>query len=238
MELVTFNIDMCLVHKAEKIIGYAFRDKGLLCESITHPSCAGSVKMKKYSKNYERLEFLGDAVLGLVTAEILFQLFPKEDEGELASRRTSLIRGKVISEIARDIGISDIILVSNSEKKSSEGEQKSSILENALEAIIGAIYLDGGFGAAREFVFTHWISRAKQSCPFKDPKSKLQEIAQELGMGIPFYHLVDRTGADHTPVFTVEVLLGDFRPALGVGGSKKAAEAKAAESMLKILNIK
>lgn len=202
-------------------IGYKFKDIKLLDRALTHPSLAKQ-------ENNQRLEFLGDAVIGLLVARILYDLFPQEQEGELARRQADLVRGETLTQVARDIGLGDALKVATSEIQSG-GRDNPSNLEDAIEALIGAIYLDGGLTAVEEFVVPRWRELAKNVviAP-KDAKTALQEWAQGLGLGLPIYQLIETVGSAHAPIFTIEVTVQGYKPALAKAASKRSAEQAAA----------
>lgn len=207
-------------------IGYTFRDASLLALALTHPSLAS----KKPSN--QRLEFLGDAVLGLVVARILYDLFPSEQEGELARRHAALVRGETLAAIARDIGLGEALNIANSEAQSG-GRDNNSNLEDAFEALLGALYLDGGLAAAEAFLSPRMRELAsKVSAPPKDAKTALQEWSQGRGLSVPTYTLLATEGAAHAPVFTVEVAVHGHAPVQAKAASKRAAEQLAAGELL------
>ncbi len=206
-------------------IGYSFKDEALLHLALTHPSLA------KEQSN-QRLEFLGDSVLGAVVAHLLYELFPNEQEGELARRLAALVRGATLTAIARDIGLAEHLRLA-----SGEARDNASNLEDALEALIGAIYLDGGFEAAKAFIEPRWKDLAEKNITApKDAKTALQEWAQGRGLPIPTYTLVETTGPAHAPEFTVEVSVEDQESTRASAGGKRAAEQLAAGILLERLN--
>lgn len=206
-------------------IGYHFRDSQLLTLALTHPSVLGV-------KSNQRLEFLGDSVLGAVIAELLYTMYPDEKEGELARRFSGLVRGETLAMIAREIGLGDALIIGTSEKQS-QGRENNSNLEDGLEALIGAIYLDGGFDAVKAFVLPRWTQRAKSSevAP-KDSKTSLQEWAQGRGLAVPEYVLLNTTGAAHAPQFTIEVRVQGQVGEVAIAASKRLAEQTAASRLL------
>lgn len=214
----------------EKRIGYTFKDRALIDRAVTHASFGHG---RKGSTNYERLEFLGDRVLGLMTAEALFKLFAKADEGALAPRLNALVRKETCADVAREIQLGEALKLAASEERGG-GRDKTSILGDACEALIAALYLDGGMAAAQAFYDKHWGPRidALRNKP-KDAKSELQEWAAKAGHSQPVYRLAERSGPDHRPVFTVTVDVAPLDPAVGEGGSKQAAERAAATELLK-----
>lgn len=214
----------------EGAIWHDFRASELVKQALTHPSCA--LKQGDVAYNNQRLEFLGDAVLGLVVAEMLYRLYPDEQEGELARRLSGLVCGERLVEIARSIGLGEALILSQSEEEN-DGRNNPSNLEDACEALIGAIYLDSGFDAARQFIEQHWseLAQSVAQAP-KDPKTRLQEWAQGQGKPLPVYRLIDETGPSHAPSFTIEVSLPGFRAVSATASSKKMAERLAAEQLL------
>ena len=215
----------------QQLISYNFRNISLLEQALTHPSLAKQ-------KNNQRLEFLGDGVVGLVVAKIVYDLFPNEQEGELARRQASLIRGETLAGIAREIGLGDALKLATSELQGG-GRNSNSNLEDALEALIGAIYLDGGLVAVENFMLPRWKALAQTaiSAP-KDAKTALQEWAQGRGLPLPSYQLIATTGSAHAPIFTIEVSVQGFSPASSSASSKRAAEQAAAEILLEKLTAK
>jgi ribonuclease-3 len=217
------------------IIEYNFNAEMLLEKALTHPSLSRQKQEDKQVFNYERLEFLGDGVLGLIIAELLFMMFPQENEGHLAKRHAALVRGETVTEIARSLEIGRFMRLSEGEEQTG-GRENASNLENTLEAIIGAIYLDGGIEPSKKFVLKHWTSRAKaMKAPPKDPKTALQEWAQSRKLPIPEYKAIDVQGPAHAPIFTIEVTVKGTLPQPATGISKKLAEKKAAAALLAIV---
>lgn len=213
----------------EKSIGYVFKDKELAMRALTHSSYGDG---RRKTPDYERLEFLGDRVLGLMTAEKLFFL-SGEQEGALARRLNALVRKETCARIARRLGIGEALLISPSEEKQG-GREKTSILGDACESILGAIYLDGGFPAAQDFFNTHWKEDidAVTNKSMKDPKTALQEKASVTTKALPVYRVLERSGPDHKPLFVIEVEVEGVGSAKGTGKSKKDAERYAAIHLL------
>ena len=213
----------------EELIGYVFADKDLAMRALTHSSYGDG---RRKTPDYERLEFLGDRVLGLMTAETLFFL-SSEKEGALARRLNALVRKETCARIARRLGIGEALLISPSEEKQG-GREKTSILGDACESLLGAIYLDGGFVAARAFFDTHWKEdiAAVTNKSMKDPKTALQEKASVTNKTLPVYTILERSGPDHKPLFVIEVEVEGVGKAKGTGKSKKDAERYAAVHLL------
>jgi ribonuclease-3 len=214
----------------ETIIGYQFKDKRLLKEALTHPSCAET--HKKLPFNYQRLEFLGDSVLSAVIAELLFRLFPAEAEGSLAKRHAALVRSESLADVARTLGIGGYVLMATGEQGGG-GRENDSNLEDVCEALIGAMYMDGGFELTRRFILTHWEPLARAfAAPPKDAKTALQEWAQGRGQALPAYILLKTTGPAHAPEFTMKVALEGGESATAHAASKRQAEQLAARALL------
>lgn len=214
---------------AEGIIGHHFGDKQLLLSAITHPS-ANEGRSVRYS--YERLEFLGDSILGAIVASQAFNRYHDLDEGGLTRIKVALVSGSHLSEVAADLGLADVIVFGSSEQGTGKRGLQSA-LENVYEAIVAALYLDGGIAAAEKFVERTLIGRmsldlAKEP---ENPKSALQEKLQEDGI-TPTYRLVETQGPPHDRTFVAQVFAGDQGLAQGVGRTKKEAESRAAKSTL------
>jgi ribonuclease-3 len=210
----------------EKKIGYTFKDTALLKTALTHSSLRAS------SADNERLEFLGDRVLGLAMAQLLFARFPSENEGSLAKRHTALVQQKALAAVAREIGLSTHLKLSGGEAKSG-GAVKDKILSDAVEALVGAVFLDGGYKAADQLVQNLWRPLlAGQDAPPEDAKSALQEWAQARGLPLPKYKQISKSGSDHAPQFEVEVTVEGIAPARATAASKRAAEKAAAEKLI------
>ena len=210
-------------------LGYRFRSRDLLKKALTHASVRQAPGKRR---DNERLEFLGDRVLGLAIAELLWEVYPTADEGELARHYNRLVRGRTCAAIARELDLGPLLVLSEAEADSG-GRGKETILADACEAVLGAIFLEGGYEAARQVVRTHWGSRVgATAADATDAKSRLQEWAQGQGLDLPAYVEVDRQGPDHAPRFTSEVRIRGRKPARGEGASKRAAEQVAASAML------
>lgn len=217
----------------EGAVWSSLRESDLVKQALTHPSCAKTLDGAPY--NNQRLEFLGDAVLGMVVTELLFELYPHEQEGELARRLSALVCGSVLVDVARNIGLGEMLIMSDSEAEN-DGRNNPSNLEDACEALIGALYLDGGFGAARQFIHQHWhgLVTSLTEAP-KDPKTGLQEWAQARGLPLPDYSVIQEVGPAHAPEFTIRVTVKNQPTAEATAPSKKAAERAAAAQLLALL---
>jgi ribonuclease-3 len=214
----------------EERIGYRFKDLALRDAALTHISALKGSRNRAAS--YQRLEFLGDHVLGLVISDLLYRTFPKADEGELSRRLSDLVRKETCAEMAISINLGDAIYLGSSEAGSG-GRKRPAILADVCESLIGAIYLDGGYPAAETFIEKLWKARMLATVqPLRDPKTVLQEWSQGRGLPTPVYQEVARTGPDHSPVFRVEVRLPNLAPAEGSARSKRAAEQLAAAALL------
>ncbi|MDU8943915.1 ribonuclease III [Ovoidimarina sediminis] len=208
-------------------LGHEFRDPDLLIEAVTHGSMASPVRA-----NNQRLEFLGDRVLGLVMAEALLEADAGASEGQLAPRFNALVRKETCAEVAREIGLGEVLRLGRSEMMSG-GRRKNALLGDAMEAVIAAVYVDAGFQAARNLVVRLWGARiARVEEDARDPKTALQEWAQGQGKPPPSYVEVARSGPDHAPIFTIEARLEDGRAARAEAGSKRQAEQAAARALL------
>ncbi|MCI9021845.1 MAG: ribonuclease III [Eubacterium sp.] len=208
------------------VIDYDFKQDGLLLQALTHSSYANEKRMKKHSDN-ERLEFLGDAVLEIITSEYLYHHFPDLPEGELTKMRASLVCEQTLAYCTKEMRLGDYLLLGKGEEHTG-GRQRSSILSDALEAVIGAIYLDGGFASAKEFVLKYILTDIAHKQLFYDSKTILQEVVQGQNMGAMEYGLIAESGPDHAKLFTVELSIGGKPVSTGSGHTKKAAEQEAA----------
>ncbi|MEM8962675.1 MAG: ribonuclease III [Acidobacteriota bacterium] len=216
-------------------LGHAFADPTLLTLALTHRSHSNE---RGEAENYERLEFLGDAILGLVTAEWLYDRFRDEPEGELAKLKSYLVSAPVIGEQAKGLGVGPLLRLGVGEARSG-GREKMSILADAMEALYGALYLDGGLDAARR-VIEPWLAKVydeRDQRLLTDAKTTLQEAAQARGWGLPSYRLVAESGPDHAKQFTFDCWIGGRRVSSGVGRSKKIAEQAAAAEALRALDL-
>jgi len=210
-------------------LGYDFNEQNLLVRALTHSSACGRGAL---SVSNERLEFLGDRVLGVIIADMLLQAYGDADEGELALRFNALVRKEACAAVAKELDLGNALLLSSGEVQSG-GRQNQSILGDACEAVIAAIYLDGGFDDARTFVERMWRGRMLDlKTPPRDAKTALQEWAQARKLPMPEYILVERSGPDHAPGFIYSVSLKDKAQASGNGTSKRHAEQAAALAFL------
>lgn len=214
----------------EARIGHAFSDPGLLARALTHPSAVSGIE--KRSGSYQRLEFLGDRVLGLAVAAMLFRALPDEDEGTLSRRLSDLVRAETCAEIAAELALGDGVQVGPTESQSAVGK-RAGVLSDLCEAVIGAIYLDAGWLSAEAFVVRNWGGRLTAgSAPQRDAKSALQEWAQGRGLATPVYRVVSRSGPDHAPLFTMAVVIPGLADGIGEGPAKRQAEIAAATTVL------
>ncbi|MBR0409984.1 MAG: ribonuclease III [Eubacterium sp.] len=220
-------------HELEEIIGYSFKDKNLLLLALTHSSYANEHKKNKKSNN-ERLEFLGDAVLELTISDYLFREYPDRDEGKLTKLRSSLVCEYTLAICARDISLGRYLLLSKGEDLTG-GRERDSILSDAFEAVIGAIYLDGGLDKAAGFIHENLLKDVEDKSLFYDAKTILQEIVQAGESGKLTYKLLGEKGPDHNKEFEVKVFIGEKAYAGGVGKTKKGAEQIAAYQTILML---
>lgn len=208
----------------EDRLEHDFSNKDLLTKALTHSSLQ--------EKNYERLEFLGDRVLGLIIAQLLYNEFKQEREGDLAKRHTALVNGETLSQIATEIDLGKHLRLSNAERASG-GEENINILADVMEALIAALYIDAGLDKTIQILEKLWGERIQtMTAPPQDPKTSLQEWAQGNGLPLPSYEVTDRQGPAHAPSFTVEVSLPDLPKASATASSKKIAQKEAAQKLL------
>jgi ribonuclease III len=221
-----------------EVIGYTFSRPELLEEALTHPSAVahdhgrGRRRRKTSPRSYERLEFLGDRVLGLIIADLLWRRFQNEPEGHLTRRLTHLVRGEALARVAGATGLGSYLVLSRAEAAAGAAANPG-ILADVCEALIAAIYLDGGFEAASAFVHRFWepLVDAMEGPP-RDPKTALQEWAQARGLALPDYDLVGTSGPDHALLFTVAASVAGHDRAVATASSKRLAETKAAAMLL------
>ena len=211
-----------------------FKTEALLVKALTHRSALNEQNGSATESN-ERLEFLGDAVLELITTEFLFEKFPKKPEGILTAYRSALVKTTTLAKIATKLGLGDALFMSKGEEATG-GRTNPGLLADTMEAVIGALYLDQGFDVVRTFLvaelFTE-IDTILENKLYKDPKSHLQEVVQSLGFDTPVYQVITEKGPDHDKEFTVQVVVGDKPVASGKGTSKQRAQQNAAEQALK-----
>jgi ribonuclease-3 len=218
-----------MIDKLQNKLGYNFKNQQYLLEALTHPSLKKTYSEDDEERNYERFEFLGDAVLGLVISEYLVNEYPKDDEGDLAKKKSYLVSGEVLSEIGESMRLGEFILMSGFQERVG-GRDSSSIIENVLEAIIGAIYVDSGFEYVKKVILENWKIHFQNViiAPI-EPKTFAQEWAQSNGFSTPIYEIVEKIGPDHQPIFRVAInVVGFGKQFYGQGDSKKAAEKDAA----------
>lgn len=210
-------------------IDYKFKDEQLLKRALTHPSCSN----RKNIDHYEKLEFLGDSILGFVIAEIVYNTFPNASEGELSLMHSRLIGTEILSQIALNLSIDKAMVIDIGEEKSG-GRTNKNNLENILEAVIAAIYLDSDITQVKKFIMSNWHSYLsnQEYLLEKNPKSILQEWAQQKGLPIPQYQIIDKVGSAHSPLFTISLNLEGFTLITAEGASKKEATLIAAKKML------
>ena len=215
----------------EARIGHKFANPAVLATAFTHVSALKKATRQR-SDSYQRLEFLGDHVLGLVVSDMLYRAFPKADEGELSKRLADLVRRETCADVATSLELVDDIKLGQLGAGAS-ARLRTSVLGDICEAVIGAVFVDGGYGAAAQFVERNWTERMRKNRrPLRDPKTVLQEWAQSKRLPTPVYREVDRTGPHHDPVFRVAVELPGLEPAEGVGSNKRGAEMNAASVMI------
>ena len=213
----------------EARLGHRFANPKLLREALTHSSATGR---GRHTRSNERLEFLGDRVLGLVIADLLIAAYPDEGEGDLSRRHAALVRRATLADVAADLGVAEWLVVGRSEEEDG-GRGNPALRANVVEALIGAIYLDSSFAVARSFVQQHWGARLESmEAPPRDAKTALQEWAQGRGLGLPTYEVASVAGPAHAPSFDVAVSLADLGSSRAIAGSKRAAEQAAAEKLL------
>ena len=213
----------------EKIIKYNFKKKSILEKALTHKSYNNNI-------NYEKLEFLGDRVLGLTISEKLLEKYPEEKEGVIDKKFANLVNKKTCSLIAKKIDLKKFIYLGSSHKKIDRSSDK--IISDCLEAIVGAIYLDGGLKSAEKFIDYFWAEYLlKSNITLIDPKTKLQEFSLKKFKVLPKYIFSKKTGPQHRPLFRTEVQIPNSKKVIGIGPSKKRAQQDAADKLLKLLNI-
>lgn len=213
----------------ERKIGYQFKKKELLKQALTHSSFSNEQKINKF-ENYERLEFLGDAVLELLSSRFFFENYPEMSEGEMTRRRSSMVCEPALAFCARDISLGEYVLLGKGEEATG-GRKRDSIISDVMEAVLGAIYLDGGLEEADKFVKKYILSDLENKQLFFDSKTILQEKVQKSGMQLS-YALRSESGPEHDKIFTVEAIINGKSAGTGQGRNKKAAEQQAAYQVL------
>lgn len=215
----------------EERIGHTFKDTALLQTALTHSSSG-------QAKNYERLEFLGDRVLGLAVADLLYRKFPHEKEGDLAKRLAALVQGSFLAIIAEEIDLGKFIVFSEAEKAAG-GARNENILADVFEALIGALYLEAGYETCHHLIERLWGERIyERKRPPLHPKTRLQEWAQSRNLPLPVYELAEQKGPDHAPVFIIKVSVEGFDGVRAEGRSRQEAEKRAADAFIAINNVK
>ncbi len=220
------------IRSFEQRLGYEFSNLSLLVEALTHSSIASDLR-----KDNQRLEFLGDRVLGLVMAEALLEIDQTAPEGTLAPRFNALVRKETCAEVARQIELGDVLKIGRSEMLSG-GRRKDALLGDGMEAVIAAIYKDGGFEIAKTIIIKLWGDRIKNvKVDARDAKTMLQEWAQARGQNPPNYEVISRSGPDHAPDFLVKVILASGETSEAMAGSKRQAEQMAAKALLQKIGV-
>lgn len=214
----------------EQKIQYSFRNKQLLRQALTHSSCANEQKINK-SADYERLEFLGDAVLELVSSDYIYRHYPDMSEGKMTKYRSSIVCEPALAFCARELGLEQYIRLGKGEEATG-GRQRDSIISDVMEAVIGAVYLDSGIDEAKEFIYRFVLTDLEHKQLFYDAKTILQEEVQKEGKGMLRYVLVHEEGPEHDKTFVVEAMIDDVKVGSGTGHSKKTAEQQAAYEAL------
>ena len=215
--------------KLEKCLKIKMQNKSLLIEALTHKSA-------NQESNNEKLEFLGDRVIGLVLSNKLFDIYPKETEGVLDKRFAKLVNRKTCASIAWSIGIKDFMIMGDVKKKISQKDEK--ILSDACEALIGAVFIDRGYNYVKEFVLRLWEQDINKShITILDPKTKLQEYSLKHFKKLPLYHLIGSSGPKHKPIYKISVTIKESKKIIGAGASKQEAQQNGADKLLKDINI-
>jgi ribonuclease III len=215
-------------------LGYRFRDPGLATLALTHLSAQAAGGR---AQSYQRLEFLGDRVLGIVIAEHLFNVFPNASEGELSMRLAKLVRRETCAEIGAEWNVGPHVVLGPGEARGG-GRKKTAILSDVCESLIGAAFVDGGYDAARELILRSWGDRLTAAGPARDAKTAVQEWAQARALAAPRYEEVSRSGPAHEPLFIMRLVLPGFEPEIGEATSKRGAEQAAAQAFLDRWNAK
>ena len=217
------------VNKLQKNLKIKFKDKSLLIKALTHKSANQEI-------NNEKLEFLGDRVIGLVLSKKLFDLYPNENEGVLDKRFARLVNRKTCCEVAWSIGVQNYIIIADSKKKISNKDEK--ILSDCCEALIGSIYIDRGYDFAKDFILRIWKKNIdKSDITILDPKTKLQEYSLKRYKKLPLYRLIGSSGPKHKPIYKISVIIKESKKFIGAGASKQEAEQNGAAKLLRDINI-
>ena len=217
------------INKLQKSLKIKFKDKSLLIKALTHKSANQEI-------NNEKLEFLGDRVIGLVLSKKLFDLYPNENEGVLDKRFARLVNRKTCCEVAWSIGVQDYIIIADSKKKISNKDEK--ILSDCCEALIGSIYIDRGYDFAKDFILRIWKKNIdKSDITILDPKTKLQEYSLKRYKKLPLYRLIGSSGPKHKPIYKISVIIKESKKFIGAGASKQEAEQNGAAKLLRDINI-
>lgn len=224
------------IESFEKAIGYTFKDKALITQAFTHSSFVNEQKINK-KPDYERLEFLGDAVLEMISSAFLYRKYPQKKEGELSKIRASLVCEPALAFASEKLNIKKYMQLGKGEEATG-GRNKESIIADMMEAVIGALFLDGGIEESKRFIDTYVLTNVESMQMFSDSKSILQEIAQGQNLGAVTYEICGESGPEHDKIFDVRVFVGDKNLGEGSGKTKKAAEQKAAYEALLVLKKK
>ncbi|OUS12553.1 ribonuclease III [Rhodospirillales bacterium 47_12_T64] len=215
-------------------LDHKFSKLNLVKQALTHPSACGRNRI--IADSYERLEFLGDRVLGLVIADMLLRNFPDESEGSLAKRFTALVRREALAFVARSLGLEKSIVLAKGEEESGERDNPA-LQADVCEALIGALYFDGGYATSQKFIEKNWLPLLNQDlAPPQDAKTTLQEWAQGRGLPLPAYREVGRSGPPHAPIFDIEVKVKGVDPVVRQGNSKRKGEQEAATELLDLIS--
>ncbi len=213
------------IEALQETLKYTFKSPDLLRMALTHASTGAK-------QNYERLEFLGDRVLGLVIASLLFQKFPDEKEGDMAKRLASLVQGQTLAKLSARLSLGDYILFSDAEAAAG-GATNDHILADVFESVIGAIYLDGGYDPCQKLIETHWADTLyTMKKPPQHPKTDIQEWAQGQGLPLPAYDIIGQSGPDHAPIFNIRLTVQGYDPISGEGRSRAEAEKNVAKAFM------
>lgn len=221
-------------HPLEQVLGHRFSNPDILSQALTHRGALGVQRKDNApisaSDGNERLEFLGDRVLGLVIADALLRTFPRENEGDLAPRLAALVSAPTLARVASDFGLHEYVKVARGQRADTA---ETAVLADACEAVIGALYVDGGLQVAEKFILAHWAALMQaESLPPKDAKTALQEWAQARGLALPAYRVVDESGPAHAPSFTMSVMIEGYSETIGQGRTKRLATQAAATALL------